>query len=154
MSLQQEVDMLKRVPLFARIEPSKLKLLAFTSERLTFQSGQMLMKQGDMGDAAYVIMDGKVDILIDTPGGPLKVAELGKNAFVGEMAILCDVPRTATVSATETCTTLKISKDLFFRLVTEFPQMSVEIMRELAHRLEEANHRLTSATAKIKQLGG
>lgn len=154
MSLQQEVDMLKRVPLFARIEPSKLKLLAFTSERLTFQSGQMLMKQGDMGDAAYVIMDGKVDILIDTAGGPLKVAELGKNAFVGEMAILCDVPRTASVSATEKCTTLKISKDLFFRLVTEFPQMSVEIMRELAHRLEEANHRLTAANAKIKQLGG
>jgi CRP/FNR family transcriptional regulator, cyclic AMP receptor protein len=154
MSLQQEVDLLKRIPLFARIEPSKLKLLAFTSERLTFQPGQLLMKQGDMGDAAYVIMDGKVDIIIDTPGGPLKVAELGKNAFVGEMAILCDVPRTASVAATEACTTLKISKDLFFRLVTEFPQMSVEIMRELAHRLEEANHRLTAVTAKIKQLGG
>jgi CRP/FNR family transcriptional regulator, cyclic AMP receptor protein len=154
MSLQQEVDLLKRIPLFARIEPSKLKLLAFTSERLTFQSGQLLMKQGDMGDAAYVIMDGKVDIIIDTPNGPLKVAELGKNAFVGEMAILCDVPRTASVAATEPVTTLKISKDLFFRLVTEFPQMSVEIMRELAHRLEEANHRLTTANAKVKQLGG
>ena len=64
---------------------------------------------------------------IDTPNGPLKVAELGKNAFVGEMAILCDVPRTASVAATEPVTTLKISKDLFFRLVTEFPQMSVEI---------------------------
>jgi CRP/FNR family transcriptional regulator, cyclic AMP receptor protein len=154
MSLQQEVDLLKRVPLFARIEPSKLKLLAFTSERLTFQAGQMLMKQGDVGDSAYVILDGKADILIDTPNGPLKIAELSKNAFVGDMAILCDVPRTATVTATEPVTTLKISKDLFFRLVTEFPQMSVEIMRELAHRLEEANHRLRDATVKIKQLGG
>jgi CRP-like cAMP-binding protein len=154
MSLQQEVDMLKRVPLFARIEPSKLKLLAFTSERLTFQAGQLLMKQGDAGDSAYVIMDGKADIHIDTPGGPLKVAEVGKNAFVGEMAILCDVPRTATVTATEAVTSLKISKDLFFRMVTEFPQMSVEIMRELAHRLEEANNRLVAANVKIKQLGG
>jgi CRP/FNR family transcriptional regulator, cyclic AMP receptor protein len=154
MSLQQEVELLKRVPLFARIEPSKLKLLAFTSERLTFQPGQVLMKQGDTGDSAYIIMDGKADILIDTPSGQLKIAEVGKNGFVGEMAILCDAPRAATVTATESCTTLKMSKDLFFRLVTEFPQMSVEIMRELARRLEEANHRLRDANVKIKQLGG
>ena len=153
MSLQQEVDLLKRIPLFARIEPSKLKLLAFTSERLTFQPGQLLMKQGDMGDAAYVIMDGKVDIIIDTPGGPLKVAELGKNAFVGEMAILCDVPRTASVAATEACTTLKISKDLFFRLVKEFPEMAVEIMRELARRVEAMNVRLAEANRKLTQAG-
>jgi CRP/FNR family cyclic AMP-dependent transcriptional regulator len=154
MSLQQEVDLLKNIPLFARIEPSKLKLLAFTSERLTFEKGQMLMKQGDMGDSAYIIMDGTVDVLIDTPGGPLKIADVGKNGFVGEMAILCDVPRTASIIAGEKTITLRISKDLFFRMVTEFPQMAVEIMRELAHRVEAANIRLREATTRIKELGG
>ena len=154
MSLNEEVDLLRRVPLFAKLEPSKLKLLAFTSERLTFQPGQSLFRQGDMGDAAYVIMDGQADVLVETPQGPLTVAHLKRNDFVGEIAILCDVPRTATVTAMTELVTLRIAKELFFRLVTEFPQMSVEIMHELAHRLEEANHRLTAVTAKIKQLGG
>lgn len=150
MSLNQEVELLRAIPLFAKIEVSKLKLLAFTSERLTFETGQELCHQGDMGDAMYVIVEGSADVLIDTPGGPLKVAELQKNEFVGEIAILCDVPRTATVTARERTTTLKITKDLFFRLVEEFPQMAVEIMRELAHRLEMANARLRQAQAQNK----
>lgn len=145
MSLNQEVELLKTIPLFAKIEPSKLKLLAFTSERLTFDAGEELCHQGDVGDAMYVIVEGSADVLIDSPGGPIKVAELERNGFVGEIAILCDVPRTATVLARERLVTLKITKELFFRLVTEFPQMAVEIMRELAHRLEMTNMRLRAA---------
>ena len=150
MGLQEEVERLRRIPLFAEVEPSKLKLLAFTSERLTFDSGQELCHQGDPGDAMYVIMDGVADVSIDTPSGALRVAELKKNDFVGEIAILCDVPRTATVTARERLTTLKITKDLFFRLVQEFPQMAVEIMRELAHRLELTNARLRAVQAGQK----
>jgi CRP/FNR family cyclic AMP-dependent transcriptional regulator len=150
MSLNQEVELLRTIPLFSKIEGSKLKLLAFTSERLTFEAGQDLCRQGDMGDAMYVIVEGAADVLIDTPNGPLKVAELKKNEFVGEIAILCDVPRTATVTAREKTTTLKITKDLFFRLVQEFPQMAVEIMRELAHRLEMNNLRMRQLQAQQK----
>ena len=151
MSLNEEVDLLRAIPLFAKMEPSKLKLLAFTSERLTFRPGQDVCRQGDMGDAAYVIVDGDADVIIDTPGGPITVATIGKNDFVGEIAILCDVPRTATVTATSKLDTLKISKDLFFRLVQEFPTMAVEIMRELVHRLEMTNNQLTDANRKLKE---
>lgn len=152
MSLNEEVDLLRSIPLFAKIEPSKLKLLAFTSERLTFAADQILFNQGDIGDSAYVIVSGSADVLIDTPNGPIRVAAVGKNAFVGEIAILCDVPRTATIKATEQLDTLKISKDLFFRLVTEFPSMAVEIMRELAARLEATNGQLREANAEVKRL--
>ncbi|MEQ9815532.1 MAG: cyclic nucleotide-binding domain-containing protein [Azospirillaceae bacterium] len=137
MSLAEEVDALKRIPLFANIETSKLKLLAFTSERLTFRAGDVLFSQNDMGDAAYIIMSGEADVIVGVDGGERVVATLGKNDFVGEIAILCDVPRTATVKAKSDLTTLMITKDLFFRLITEFPQMAVEIMRELALRLEK-----------------
>ncbi len=98
-SIEDEVSLLRRIPLFAHIETAKLKLLAFTSERLAYEAGQTLCHQGDAGDAAYVIIDGEADILVETPSGPLKVAHLAKNAIVGEIAILCDMPRTATVSA-------------------------------------------------------
>ncbi len=99
MTLLQEVELMRRIPLFRNIEPSKLKLLAFTSERLTFAAGQNLFKQGDMGDAAYIIIDGEADVIVDTPNGPHVVATVGQHDFVGEIAILCDVPRTATVRA-------------------------------------------------------
>lgn len=147
MSLNEEVELLRRIPLFANIEPSKLKLLAFASERLTFTAGQELFHQGDIGDAAYIVIDGEADILVDGPSGEIQVATLGKNELIGEIAILIDVPRTATVRAASELITLAISKDLFFRMVTEFPEMAVEIMRELAHRLEQTTHQLGEARA-------
>ncbi len=148
MSLNEEVELLRNIPLFSKIEPSKLKLLAFTSERLTYTPGQDLVRQGDIGDSAYVIVQGDADIIVDTPDGPLTVAKVGKNDIIGEIAILCDVPRTATVRATSELTTLRISKELFFQLVTEFPQMAVEIMRELASRLERTTTQLREAVSR------
>ncbi|MEE8276919.1 MAG: cyclic nucleotide-binding domain-containing protein [Alphaproteobacteria bacterium] len=148
MSLTEEVELLRNIPLFAKVEPSKLKLLAFTSERMTFEPDQVVFKQGDMGDSAYIIVEGEADIMIDSPAGPINIASMSRNDFFGEIAILCDVPRTATVRATTKLVTLRISKELFFRLITEFPQMSVEIMRELASNLEKTTVKLREALAK------
>jgi CRP-like cAMP-binding protein len=150
MSLNEDVERLRSIPLFAKIEPSKLKLLAFTAQRLTFNADESLFHQGDIGDAAYIIIDGTADVVVSTPSGPITVATLGKNAFVGEIAILCDVPRTATVTATSELTTMRISKELFFQLVGQFPQMAIEIMRELAHRLELTTRQLQETMTKLK----
>ena len=145
MSLKEEVEILRQIPLFAKIDPSKIKLLAFTSERLTFQPGDLVCKQGDNGDAAYFIMAGSADVIVDTPSGPLTVATLSKNDVVGEIAILIDIPRTATIQAASELTTLKITKDVFFRMVTEFPEMAVEMMRVLAERLVRTTAELQKA---------
>ena len=147
MNLNEEVEILKGVPIFAKMEPAKLKLIAFTGERMNYAEGQELFHQGDPGDAMYVILAGIADVVIESPSGPITVAQLKKNNFVGDMAILGDVPRTATIKAREPLTTLKINKDMFYRLVTEFPQMAIEMMRELAHRLEDTNQKLRAATA-------
>lgn len=148
MTLQQEVQLLRQVPLFAKIDPARLKLLAFTSDRLTFAEDDVLFHQGDAGDAAYLILSGSAEVSIDTPSGPLVIATIDAHEIVGEIAILCDVPRTATVTATSKLVTLRISKDLFFRMVTEFPQMAVEIMRVLAHRVEATTKDLRDALAQ------
>lgn len=150
MSLEEEVKLLRGIPLFQNIEASKLKLLAFTSERLSFGAGNVLFRQGDMGDAAYIVIEGEVDVVIENKdeGTETIVATLGANSIIGEIAILCDVPRTATVRAKGEVTTLKISKDVFFRLVLDFPQMAVEIMRELGARLERTTQLLNEERAK------
>lgn len=147
MSIHEEVELLKTVPIFSKIEPAKLKLLAFTSERLTFEPGQELFHQGDVGDAMYVILGGSADVIIDTPTGAIKVAELQRNGFVGETAILCDMPRNATIKAHERLTALKIPKEMLFQLIDQFPQVAIEMMRELAHRVEDMNVKLREARA-------
>lgn len=147
MSILDDVEALKRTPLFAKVEPSRLKLMAFAAERTQFRAGEEMFHQGDNADAAYIIMEGRADVVVETPSGPLKVAEVGRDAFVGEIGILCDVPRTATIVATENLTTLKITKDLFFRMVSDFPTISIEVMRVLAQRLEHTTEQLRDAVA-------
>ena len=147
MSLQQEVELLRKIPMFAKIDPAKLKLLAFTSERISYAEGDVLFRQGDVGDAAFVIITGEAEVSIDTDKGPLVVARLRDHDFVGEIAILCDVPRTATVTARSKVEALRITKDLFFRMVKEFPEIAIEVMRELAQRVENTNTRLREIAA-------
>ena len=150
MSIQEEVAVLRRIPLFARIEPAKLKLLAFTSDRVTYEQDQVVFSQGDEGDAAFVIIDGQADILVDTPQGSLSVAKVQKNDFVGEIAILCEVPRTATVKALSRLDTLRIDKEQFFKLMSEFPELSVEVMRVLAQRLADTTEELADARKQLR----
>jgi CRP/FNR family transcriptional regulator, cyclic AMP receptor protein len=152
MSLKQEFELLRRVPIFAEIEPARLKLLAFMSERVGFDPGKRLMRQGDAADAAYLIIEGHAEVVLETPAGPVIVATLGANESVGEMAILGNVPRNATVRAKDRVIALRISKEPFMRMVREFPSMAVSIMQELAQRLDSTNQQLSTALAEVKRL--
>lgn len=152
--LEEEVELLRRIPIFAKIEPSRLKLLAFTSDRVMYEAEQEICHQGDIGDAAYLIISGEADILIEAPTGPLAIASVGKNALVGEIAIINDVPRTATVRAKTKLEALKIKKEHFLRLVSEFPEMAIEIMRVLASRLSTTNEELTDARRRLSEATG
>jgi CRP-like cAMP-binding protein len=149
MTLDTEVQSLRQVPMFRGIDPSRLKLLAFTSERIHYRKGQRFFSQGDAADAAYVILDGRAEVVIDSGEAEVTVAELSRNALVGEMGILSDTPRSATIIASEPVTALRIDKSVFLELLTQFPQMSIAVMRELATRLERTNAQLVSrASAK------
>jgi CRP-like cAMP-binding protein len=152
MSLTKDLEVLGNIPLFAKVDPAKLKLLAFTSERLEYLSDDELFHQGDYGDAAYIILEGAADILVDSPKGAIKVASLGKNDIIGEIAILCDVPRTATVVAHTDLETLRVSKEGFFHLVTQFPQVGIEVMNALASKLHHTTQALTAARARLNEL--
>jgi CRP-like cAMP-binding protein len=153
MSIHAEVDLLRRIPLFANIDTSKLKLLAFTSERLMFESGAVLFREGDRGDSAFLILSGKVSVSVSSPNGEVVVAAIGSHNIIGEMALLGEMPRTATLTATEPLEALKIKKDQFFQLLRDLPQMTLEIMRELAVRLNNANKELSAAHAKLRAAG-
>lgn len=143
--LSTEVELLRRVPLFSGIEPARLKLLAYTSDVITYQPGQVLMRQGDIGDAAYVIVKGDADVLVGTENGTIPVAHLHDGDFLGEIAILCDTPRTATVIAKSEVKALRIRKEPFFEMLRQFPEMAVEMTRLLAERLTRTTAELVEA---------
>jgi CRP-like cAMP-binding protein len=143
--LSDEVQTLKEVPIFASIEPSKLKLLAFACDRMTYRKGQDLFRQGDQGDAAFVLLSGTANVIVSSASGELTVAEVGRNAVVGEMSILCNIPRTATVRATSKLEALRISQDHFLALTNEFPAVASEIMRTLVTRLSKTTAELVKA---------
>lgn len=146
--LKNEVDILKRVPLFSGVDASKLKLLAFTSQVVRFKAGETLFEQGQAGDSAYVILSGKARVFVTTPGGPIDLAEVGETDFVGEIAILCDVPRTATVEATSDVTALRVDKACFAELLTTFPAMGIAMLRELGFRLSRTTAELVAAEGR------
>jgi CRP-like cAMP-binding protein len=151
MLLNDEVLRLQQVPLFAGLELTKLKLLAFTSDRVSYGAGEVLFHQGDAGDAAYVILTGTAQILVDSAQGPIKVAELGENSIIGEIAILCDATRTATVKAETSIEALRIRKEQFLKLLTDFPEVMIEVMRVLADRLSQTTMALTEERSKAHQ---
>ncbi|OYZ94954.1 MAG: cyclic nucleotide-binding protein [Rhizobiales bacterium 17-65-6] len=110
-------------------------------------------QQGDVGDSAVVILAGRADVVVEGAKGPIKVAEIGENAIVGEIAILCDIARTATVIAQTEVETLRIGKDNFLKLLADFPEMTIEVMRVLAQRLSQTTMELTEARNRLVKSG-
>ncbi|WP_417667235.1 Crp/Fnr family transcriptional regulator [Roseibium sp.] len=145
MSLETEVEALRKVPLFRGIDETKLRLLAFISDRVEYREGERLCSQGEEGDSAFIILKGAADVQVNTPEGDKVVAQVAENSIVGEIAILCDVPRTATLIAACDMDVLTVSKDDFLKMLKEFPEMSLEVMRTLAQRLEKTTRDLAVA---------
>ena len=87
MDLQQETDLLRKVPMFSKLDPSKLKLLAFTSQSLSFDDGEEIFHVGEPADSAYVIMHGEVDIIAETDAGEVVAGTLQRNELFGELAV-------------------------------------------------------------------
>lgn len=152
MSLDNEVDALRKVPLFHGIDSGKLRLLAFISDRTRFREREHLFEQGDKGDSAFIILEGSADVLVSTERGDRVVATIGAHDIVGEIAILCDVPRTATLVARTDLDVLMVSKENFLKLLAEFPEMALEVMRVLALRLEKTTRDLAAAKAQLPEM--
>ena len=143
MSLEQEIELIRQFPIFSKIQPAMQKLLCFTAERLTFDAGQVLFNAGDPGDAAYIVIEGSIEISVPTPSGPIVVNTLNRNEIIGEIAIFGEVPRTATAKAMTRLETLKISKELFIKIIRENPDAAIELIKILAARLANTTSQLT-----------
>ncbi|NKC16878.1 MAG: cyclic nucleotide-binding domain-containing protein [Gammaproteobacteria bacterium] len=140
MDLLQEAELLRKVPMFSRLEPAKLKLLAFTSENLSFEDGEVLFLVGDPADSAYVIMEGEVEVMAETDAGEVVAVTLKQNQLFGEMAVLSNAPRSATIRAKGQLRALRITDEAFIKLLSDNPDVALDVLRQLSDKLA-ASHR-------------
>jgi energy-coupling factor transporter ATP-binding protein EcfA2 len=143
--LNAEISALGQVPLFTELDASRLKLLAFTSERLTYSKGEDLFHQGDTGNAAYVILEGAVDIIVGEGDEEIIVSHLDQNELVGDMALLSTKPRSATVRAHSDVTVLELKKEMFLELLEGSPHFGAHIARVMSDRLYNMTAQIQSS---------
>lgn len=147
--LNDEVNMLRQVPMFSCIEPGKLKKLAFSSHRMHFDTGETLFRQDDDADHAYIIITGHAEVLTDGPKGPILIAEIPAGNIVGEIALLCGGSRRATVRAAEPLDVLVIENKCFMRMLAEDGMACTKVLRVVAERLAETTADLIAARAAL-----
>jgi len=133
----EEVRVLRSVAIFGNLDTPRLKLLAFTSERTVFAPGAVLFRQGDESNAAYVLVSGTADVLIERADGRILMSSVAGNAIIGEMGIVTGDPRSATIVSTSEIVALKLRKEVFLALLAEFPQMALSVTRLMVKRLQD-----------------
>ena len=145
-----DVQVLKALPLFAGVDSARLKLLVFTSQRLQFPKNALLVRQGEPSDSAYVIIEGVVVAEWESAQGRVELNQIGNNSIVGELGIVSQAPRSATLRALTDVTALRIRGDVLLSLIAEFPDIALAIMRDQTRRMVSAQDRLAAQAVQAQ----
>jgi len=139
------IDSLKANPLFAEFEPMTLELLAASFEQLSFKAGQVITREGDQADSFFVVEQGRMKVSKRTD-----VLEMGPGAHFGEIGILLEAPRTATVTAATDCRILALSVAALDAALVASPYPAAMFLRALAISLAERLRATTDDLAILK----
>lgn len=137
--------LLRNVPLFAPLEEQQLTMLARSCERKSVGRNTRIVAAGDVAGFLYIVLNGRLKVLMaDEKGREVILCVLGAGDFFGEMGLLDDAPRSASVVALEACELLSIAKPDFRRILAENSELSLLVMRGLVRRLREADRKIGS----------
>jgi CRP-like cAMP-binding protein len=142
MSVRADAETFRSIPLFAECDAVHLQLLAFSSVRQSFDAGDIIIKQGVKGGAAYLILSGRCDVSTDAAG---KIGSAGPGAMLGEVAMIGDGPYAITARASEAMTAARIDRSLFMRVAREYPEFGAAVFNALSRKLDGSMEDLTLA---------
>lgn len=142
-ALLDKILVLKKSALFATVTTSELRAVAAVAEELSFRSGEVIVREKDIGDALYLIKKGSVAIS-KLVGGERSVdlARMEAGECFGEMAAIDEEVRSATVSAVHECSVLRIGKEDLHDVLRDNPQIGIELLRIFVKRLRNANGKI------------
>ncbi len=132
MSLETDLREMARIPLFEALEYEARRLLAFSAETRILRADDILFRQGERSDGGYLLLNGALDV---EGGGAKARVVLRPPTLVGEIALLTQTDRPATVIASQPSTVLKISRTLFQRVLREHPRSAAQIKHFVETRL-------------------
>jgi CRP-like cAMP-binding protein len=137
----ERILFLRRVPLFADLAPAELKQVAGIASEYVFEDQQVLAQQGEIGAEMYIVVSGEVRVLISASPGkePREVARRRAGDYVGEMALICQEPRIASLVAEGRVRVLCLKQKQFESILRERPEISMAMLRILSQRLKEAS---------------
>ena len=127
----QKIDLIRKVPLFARCSRTELKEIALLVDEIDLHEGTEMTRQGAPGREFFVLLDGTADVKKNRR----RVNTLGPGDFFGEIALVSREPRTATVIATSPVRALVITDRSFRRLLDDAPRVQTKVMEAMAERL-------------------
>ena len=133
-------------PIFAQFDKTALTAVAARCAVAAFSAGDVIMRQGDPGDFAYLIIAGEADVFVEIPAGRIPLATLGRHNIIGELGAFTDMPRTATVTARSDLQALRVERDTLTGLAADFPAIAVAVIGELGRRLHSMNMPLAYLT--------
>jgi CRP/FNR family cyclic AMP-dependent transcriptional regulator len=137
--------LLRNVPLFSGLPEGQLALLTRVVGRKAYPRNTTIIAAGDPTDALYIVISGRLKVMMsDDEGREVILAILGSGEFFGEMGLIDDAPRSATVIAIEPCELLTISKVDFKKCLSENFDIAMAVMRGLVKRLREADKKIGS----------
>ena len=129
---------LREVALFSEMDEQEVAGIRAIMEEVKFKPGQVIIREGEMGDLFYVITEGRVEIFIrDADGSDIILHEAGPGDFFGELSMLTSEPRSARVRAMEHVTTLTLERDDFFEFLRTHTHAAIDVLVELGGRLRE-----------------
>ncbi len=143
---------LRKSPLFQGLSDDELQQLMDMAEPLLLRAGDVLIKQGDLGDSAYVVIRGEFEIQKQSGQSLIKIDVRNPGDVVGEMALLSSSPRNATVSAKTDAETLRIPKEAFEKLLSSSTSASLAVLHWVMERLTQ-NESLLHEQEKMAALG-
>jgi CRP-like cAMP-binding protein len=126
-----KVELIKRVPLFSHCSKKELGLIARIADEIDLPEGKTLMREGDRGREFFVLVDGSAEVR----KGKRKVSTLGGGDFFGEIALVSQRPRTATVTTTSPARTLVVTEQSFRSLLDRAPDVQRKVLQALADRV-------------------
>jgi len=147
------IEHLKRIPLFTSIADTELQLIAEKFEAASYQPGQIIIKEGEIGRHLYVILEGQVRVVaaIDDNESDITLSFLNTGDYFGEMSLITGEPRSATVIAETLTKTLTLNKKDFDYIILKNPQVTLSITHILSQRLKNANRARKNAEISYMQ---
>jgi len=142
------IERLARVPLFKKLDPENLALLSESMRTVTFPAGTKVVEMGERGRSLFLITEGQVSVIYPSRTTDFELARLGPGEFFGEMALLNDEPRSATVQSVGEIEVLTLQKEDFRRIVQDSPGVALTLLEALSVRIRNADEHISGLSDK------